>query len=276
MKQVTKDRIIFWALILVKALTTLRTGVDTYTVSDVGGANALLNVLLIDGAFLTFWLIAAYGGKGADAIALRPYAAGGAVVLYGSMLLIGWSAHPGIIAWAVRVAGAIALGYDISDYGLSAWKFLTTKRKRTLLDVDDFADRIYARRQRRALRRGARANQAHLDSMAADYMRARLLLGSAPRTTDHAIEGEVVDDRQLAATAKLSAVDSHLLTVAEHALIHGPFKTVDAAEWIGKSRQYAGKIIKEGVQREQIHSIGDGEYIWHTNGSRQQREEVGR
>ena len=105
-------------LIFIKLLVTLRTGIDTYEVS-----NDILDVLVIDGVYLVLWLIAAYSGKGVSAMALRPFAAGGAWVLYGLMLYIAIAAgglHGGDAAVAVsliaRVAGAVLLLYDTYDY----------------------------------------------------------------------------------------------------------------------------------------------------------------
>jgi hypothetical protein len=261
MKQAHKDTLIFWALILVKALTTLRTGLDTYAVSG-----DVLNVLLVDGAFLTFWLIAAYGGKGASSIALRPFAAGGAVALYIIMLLIGWTAHPGVVAVAVRVAGGLALGYDISDYLLTAWGFLTTKRKRRLLNVDSLAERLEAKEKRRAYHSAARAMRENYETYAVNDMRARLLMPAVPDV----LEGELVEDVQLPPSTTLTKVDEHLLTVAEQALYQRQFKAADVAEWAGVSRQYANTIIKEAKSRKLARPTKQrGLYVWTGNGHRE-------
>lgn len=105
-------------LILMKLLITLRTGIDTYDVSS-----DLLDVLVIDGAYLALWLIAAYSGKGQSAMALRPFAAGGAWMLYLAMLYIAWEAGhlqgsegAVVVSLIARVAGAILLLYDTYDY----------------------------------------------------------------------------------------------------------------------------------------------------------------
>lgn len=105
-------------LILIKLLVTLRTGLDTYHVSA-----DPLDVLVIDGAYLTLWLIAAYAGKGQEAMALRPFAAGGAWVLYGLMLYIAVKAGQlngegaaVAVSLIARVAGAVLLLYDTYDY----------------------------------------------------------------------------------------------------------------------------------------------------------------
>jgi hypothetical protein len=118
MERIAKQYGIPIGLILIKLLVTLRTGIDTYEVSA-----DFLDVLVIDGVYLVLWLIAAYSGKGAGAMALRPFAALGAWVLYGLMLYIAVVAgglHGGSAAVAVsliaRVAGAVLLLYDTYDY----------------------------------------------------------------------------------------------------------------------------------------------------------------
>jgi hypothetical protein len=105
-------------LIIVKLLITLRTGIDTYNVS-----HDILDVLVIDGAYLAMWMVAAYAGKGQSAMALRPFAAAGAWILYGLMLYIAWQAGDlrgnGIdiaVSLIARVAGAVLLSYDTYDY----------------------------------------------------------------------------------------------------------------------------------------------------------------
>lgn len=105
-------------LIFVKLLITLRTGIDTYNVS-----HDILDVLVIDGAYLAMWMVAAYAGKGQSAMALRPFAAAGAWILYGMMLYIAWQAGDlrggGIdivVSLIARVAGAVLLSYDTYDY----------------------------------------------------------------------------------------------------------------------------------------------------------------
>lgn len=123
MNQHTKDSLIVIALLAVKALTTLRTGIDTFAVSG-----DLLNVLLIDGAFLALWLVAAYGGHGAAMLSVRPFATIAAWALYGSMLVIGWEAHHGIVALAVRTAGGLALAYDTWDLIMGAANRMRIKR----------------------------------------------------------------------------------------------------------------------------------------------------
>jgi hypothetical protein len=117
MKQETKERFIFALLIVIKILTSARTGIDTYAVS-----HDILNVLLIDGLFLAFWVVLAYFGKGNSAMSIRPFAAGGAWAMYIAMLFIGGEAHVDniFVAIVVRVAGGLALAFDTWDY-ISAW-----------------------------------------------------------------------------------------------------------------------------------------------------------
>lgn len=105
-------------LILIKLLITLRTGIDTYNVSA-----DILDVLVIDGVYLVLWLIASYSGKSQAAMALRPFAAGGAWALYLAMLYIAVAAghlsgadDAVIVSVIARLAGGILLLYDTYDY----------------------------------------------------------------------------------------------------------------------------------------------------------------
>lgn len=105
-------------LVFVKLLIVARTGIDTWNVS-----HDYLDVAVIDGAYLAMWMVAAYAGRGQSAMALRPFAAVGAWLLYGLMLYIAWQAgslRGDSIAIAVsliaRVAGIVLLAYDTYDY----------------------------------------------------------------------------------------------------------------------------------------------------------------
>lgn len=126
MKQETKDTIIFWFLIAMKVLTSVRTGIDTFIVSG-----DLLNVVLLDGFFLAFWGILAYGGKSVLSLAVRPVAAIAAGVMYGFMIFIGLNAHigMGLVSTAVRVGGAALLFYDGWGYIVNVRQFFADRRK---------------------------------------------------------------------------------------------------------------------------------------------------
>lgn len=128
-KQETKERIVFAGLLLMKALTTIRTGVDTYAVS-----NDILNVLLLDVAFLGFWLVLAYTGKGNTAMAVRPFAGIAALVMYLIMMGVGWEAHEGqtLVVFGVRIAGLLVLAYDGYDYAVAWWQRRQDRIGRTL------------------------------------------------------------------------------------------------------------------------------------------------
>lgn len=108
-----RDNGIILALLVVKVLTVIRTGIDTYAISQ-----DILNVLLVDGVFTAMWLYAAFAGEGQRAMRLRPFAIIGAWTMYGFILVIGLDAHANspLVATAVRVAGALALLYDTWDY----------------------------------------------------------------------------------------------------------------------------------------------------------------
>jgi hypothetical protein len=118
MEKLTKTYFIPAILLIVKLLVTLRTAIDTYDISA-----DILDVLVIDGGYLALWFVAAYSGKGQTAMALRPFAAGGAWVLYLLMLYIAW--HAGdlrgdssaiVVSMIARVTGAVLLLYDTYDY----------------------------------------------------------------------------------------------------------------------------------------------------------------
>lgn len=129
MKQEAKEKIVFALLLFVKLLTALRTGIDTYLVSQ-----DFLNVLLLDVTFLVLWAIFAYTGRGATAMAIRPFAAAGAFFMYGWMMYIGWEAHSDnpAVALAVRSAGLVMLIYDAWDYGVALYQKQQDKLGRTL------------------------------------------------------------------------------------------------------------------------------------------------
>jgi len=106
---------IFLILLLMKVLTVARTAQDTYTIEQ-----DWLSVALIDGAYLAFWLIVAYAGSGQAAMAVRPFAAAFAWVMYAAMFYIGIekvvltaSTPVGLIA---RLAGASLLLLDTWEY----------------------------------------------------------------------------------------------------------------------------------------------------------------
>lgn len=111
MTQKTRDTLIFIGLIAVKALATARTAVDMWTLT-----HDVLNVALLDGMMLAFWLAAAYGGKSKSSMALRPFAAIGAWLLYGAQVYVGWAAHHTLVAFLVRLAPGLALLYDTYEY----------------------------------------------------------------------------------------------------------------------------------------------------------------
>jgi len=112
-KRDTQDIIIFVGLIVVKVLATARTAVDMWNLT-----HDWLNVALLDGMMLAFWLAAAYGGKSKEAMALRPFAAVGAWLLYAAQVYVGWAAHHEVTAILVRFAPGLALLFDTYEYGV--------------------------------------------------------------------------------------------------------------------------------------------------------------
>lgn len=150
MSQERKDQLVFIVLLGMKFLTTLRTGIDTFTVSQ-----DMLNVLLLDGVFLALWFVLAYGGGGKVAMAIRPFAAFGAYVMYGFMLVIGWEAHVDapLVAIAVRVAGALVLLYDTWDYAVAMNQKRQEALGRTLAERQrNYREKIWQEEYNKAVR----------------------------------------------------------------------------------------------------------------------------
>lgn len=108
-------------ILLLHALTAWRTGVDTYSVSG-----DLLNVVLIDAAFVIAALAAAYLGGSVESLFIRPVAAVLAWVLYIQMVVIGFEAHADQpeVALAVRTAGFGLLVLDTWVYIVAAGRKL--------------------------------------------------------------------------------------------------------------------------------------------------------
>jgi hypothetical protein len=114
-------------LIVVELVLALRYGADTYRTALAEhlaewqlAAPTLwiyflagLDVTLIDGVFMLMLTVAKYAGSGAKASKLRPFAAGGAILMFIVMLSIAVETMP-VIAGA-RWAGAMLLSYIVSD-----------------------------------------------------------------------------------------------------------------------------------------------------------------
>lgn len=116
MKQTGRDRALFVILLLLKIATALQTGADTLAVTG-----SWLAVILIDLAFLALWSYLAYAGGGKEAQRNKAYAALGATLLYSAMFVIGLQAHGGQFwALAVRLSGAVALGFDVWTFAAAA------------------------------------------------------------------------------------------------------------------------------------------------------------
>lgn len=163
------------ALLCVKVLTTIRTAIDTYNVTQ-----DALNVALIDGAFFAFWAIVAYGGDGKRALAIRPFAAAFAWSLYAAMIYIGIEAHHDITALFVRGAGFMALLFDTYTYGVTLIEHLRRQRR----SVD-----IVERRRRRRVQRWERAYRFALSTLGTVKMRWEafgLVLRDIQGDIDHA------------------------------------------------------------------------------------------
>lgn len=176
MKRFLREYAVPAAQLLIKLLTAVRTGVDTFVISvEVVMWLRVLNVILLDGVFMTFWLIAAYAGTNEWARRVRPFAVLGAAVMYVFMFAIGFEAHHDLLAFAVRLAGGIALAMDVWDYvselvrsWVQAWK------NRPMPSTGDYAQRLVHRGLRTSYNRAAREIQRELDQMALTGMRQEL------------------------------------------------------------------------------------------------------
>ena len=114
MSQRFKSRMITAIMLSLKILFSIRTGIDTYKASG-----DLLNVMLIDVAFLAFWMVLAYGPDSWDRV--KWVSAGFAVLLYAVFFWIGISVHnetfqTAAVAVFARLSGGALLAYDLWDY----------------------------------------------------------------------------------------------------------------------------------------------------------------
>lgn len=177
MKRYLRDYGVPAVLLLVKALTTLRTGLDTYAISG-----NLIDVLLLDGVFLSLWLLLAYGGDSQAMRRLKPFATAGAFGMYLFMLYVGWEAHHSIVSIGVRIAGGVALVADIWDYVAARYDEKRkarqarrqAERRRSELGLAVYYDEQITRRLRRSVARAARRLSSHMDVAIFERARAGL------------------------------------------------------------------------------------------------------
>lgn len=197
MKQEGRDALLSVILILLKIATAFQTGADTLAVTG-----SWLAVILIDLAFLALWSYLAYAGGGKEARRNKTYAAVGAVGLYGAMFVIGFQAHGGQFwALAVRLSGAVALGFDVWTFGAGAVSGIVGSVRRRQAErrakrPDPLVaqrGRLRTRLLRRAQRRAARKLRENVEVLIFDQWRDDLP-DRLPRLPDMTgVSAEVVE-----------------------------------------------------------------------------------
>lgn len=264
MKKLLRDYGVPASLFLIKFLTTWRTAADTYAVSG-----DWLNVALIDGVFLGLWFLLAYGGENQYAKRSRPFAVLGAWALYIMMLIIGWSAHHGIVAIAVRVAGGLGLLLDTWDYVIStlapAWQRWQHQRAQPA-DVTQFGQRLMQNHLKRSIRRSAGALRPHMDTLVLEQMRDALpevVYGRVSRVTDDpqaTIASTAITVRK-PVVARWEAVAPLLPSGQE-------FRRVDVEAIADCKRSLANDLVNYGISIGAIREVDRGVYVY-ANGNKQ-------
>lgn len=260
-----KQALVFLPFLIVKILTAIQTGWDTYHVT-----HSLLKVLLIDGAFLALWLYLAYAGQGRQDRINRIYASVVAVALYGIMLLIGWESSPGWASIGVRFAGGAVLFWDIfrfTSQEVATWWTGLQKRSEARKQVEF----VYGQQMEKLLKIGIKAarkqlqpkiNNAvynELEAMVPRYVRAQSARAAS------VVDGEVVDlnERSRALTVPSQSIVDNWRKVSE-ALDPGDiFKRVDVEDIASCAKTYASQIVNYGLQIGQAQEApGKGMYVF--------------
>ena len=158
-----EDKFVTALMLVFKVLTTFRTAVDTWAVSQANlGVSPLsipvtvVNIFLMDIFFLAMWLAVTSDSKSKKMSVLRPAAAVFAWVMYAMLTYIGWNAHPGPVSVFSRMAGAGMLLFD--TWGYIGQSFIAFKERRKARKAELAQMPI---EQRRALRREAMWTRAY-------------------------------------------------------------------------------------------------------------------
>ncbi len=255
-----RDNGIVLALLVVKVLTVVRTGIDTFAIS-----HDILNVLLIDGVFTAMWLYASFAGEGQRALRLRPFAILGAWSMYGFILIIGWDAHADnyLIATAVRVAGALALLYDTWDY-VSKYilTFISNLWKNTIrLWTKPTIEMTYNRELTNALRSSVKSSIRRIRKELGESVYEQIV-GQIPQL----VSGQLPDRLDV---TPLTTVDEYPPSVVEgwksikDSLRPGAeFRRSDVEQQMPCSRQWAVNIINCGRQQGDVDELKRGLYVY--------------
>jgi len=255
-----RDNGIVLALLVVKILTVIRTGIDTFAIS-----HDMLNVLLIDGVFTAMWLYAAFAGDSQRASRLRPFAILGAWTMYGFILVIGWDAHADnfLIATAVRTAGALALLYDTWDYvSKYIWAFvaklwMNTIRMWTKPSVEELYNREFTKALRSSIPSSIKRIRGELDDLVYEHSSTQL---------PQLVSGQLPDRLDV---TPLTTVDNYPPSVVDgwksikDSLRPGEqFRRSDVEQHMPCSRQWAVNIINCGRQQGDVGELKRGLYVY--------------
>lgn len=240
-----RDNGIVLALLVVKILTVIRTGIDTFAIS-----HDMLNVFLIDGVFTAMWLYTSFAGDSQRALRLRPFAIIGAWTMFSFIMIIGWDAHANspLVATAVRVAGALALLYDTWDYvskyiwafGAKVWALI--RRIYTTRSIEE----EYERHMTKAMRASIQSSIKRLKPELND-----LVYGEASSRLPQLVSGHI-PDRPIDVTPP-TTVDEYPPSIVDgwksmsDSLQPGDvFKRSDVEQHMPCSRQWAVNILNYG------------------------------
>lgn len=262
-----RDNGIVLALLVVKILTVIRTGIDTYAISQ-----DILDVMLIDGVFTAMWLYAAFAGESKRALRLRPFAIIGAWAMYGFILMIGWDAHTDdyLISTAVRTAGALALLYDTWDYlSKYLWSFVDGVKKsieKRLMKptVEEAFNREMEKALRSSMYSSIRKVKKSMDKLVyeqVDEKLPQLISGELPDRLD-------VTPLKTKEDAPPSIVDGWK-SMKESLRPGEEFKRIHVEDLMDCSHQWAVNIINYGKQDGDVVERRRGLYVYSpsTNGN---------
>lgn len=258
MKKFFRDYGVPIALFAIKILTTIRTAFDTYAVSG-----DLLNVLLIDLAFLALWMLLAYGGDNQYAKRARPFATLGAWSMYIMMLMIGWEAHHGMVAVAVRIAGGIGLLLDTWDYIMAtvapAWKRYQAAQALPP-DVGAYGRKLMQTRLKGAVREGVGKLDPHMKALALDYLRDEM-----PGVVRGSVSG-VMEIPQTTSENRVEFRSSVVKLWNEAVIPHlsngQPFSRETIESAANCKRSLAIDLINYGKSQGYVQMKGRGEYVF--------------
>lgn len=281
------------ALLFIKLFTALRTGLDTLIVLDVFRAdvstiqflNAFVYVVLIDLVFTGLWFYAAYGGDSKQAALLRPYAIGGAWILYVGMIIVGWAAHPEspYLALLSRVAGGVALGYDTSSV------LGPTLRNIYHFFADGIQERRRAKGPEETYRRVVQETMVKTIMSSAPAMRKQIASAIESRlgelddvvyeilpTPDEFTDiSRTSTEKQLPALTDISRTSTEDRPIAVWMAVQQAWESckfnltvgeiftrarIEECTSLGRSR--ATDIINFGIELNEVHRVGKGRYIY--------------